>query len=206
MAFTMRSAIPVTPPPTNRNLGWLRLCNYIGRKGGKSVEIIANKPAFSGKNRGGGLLFAVQRTDPPLVVKLVLNGAPVDERGPKGDSAIRLAESLLQKSRSQVESAHLKMTRILDFLTATRDARFAMFIAGEWRPHLHYKFPLGYREAMRTLVVLAKARDVDPTDSSHLVSHYPQACLDLLPEEVLQFLFALVTSEDHVQKWIVPVY
>lgn len=69
----------------------------------------------------------------------------------------------------------------------------AVLSIGEWRPHKQACFPITYREAMQTLVVLAKARDVDLTDSSNLVSHYPQACLDLLPEEVLQFLFALTT-------------
>jgi hypothetical protein len=47
---------------------------------------------------------------------------------------------------------------------------------------------------MRALVVLAKTYDLDASTKRYIVSKYPQACLHLLPEELLQYLFAYITS------------
>jgi ankyrin repeat protein len=77
----------------------------------------------------------------------------------------------------------------------------AVHALGEWRPRSHVRFPRGYRVAMRTLVVLAKARTPAPEDASELRSHYPRACLDLLPEELLQYLFAYITAPHVPDVW-----
>jgi hypothetical protein len=70
-----------------------------------------------------------------------------------------------------------------------------------WRPHRQADLTPLYRRAMRTLVVLAKARpkkerEIICTDNGCrvLLSRYPRACLELLPEELLQFLFVFVTA------------
>ncbi len=82
-------------------------------------------------------------------------------------------------------------------LLQTAERAQAILVIGEWRPNRHARFPHAYRAAMRTLVVLAKARTPAPEDVAELHSHYPRACLDLLPEELLQYLFAYI-SVPHV--------
>lgn len=80
----------------------------------------------------------------------------------------------------------------------------------EWRPRSHARFPLRYREAMCTLVVLAKARprsrtgvQIDAVSGDRvLFARYSSACLSLLPEELLQYLFAYITSIPFPGEWI----
>ena len=54
--------------------------------------------------------------------------------------------------------------------------------------------------------MLAKARDADASTERNIVAQYPQACVDLLPEEILQYLYAYVTSfplhvDDCTDRW-----
>lgn len=70
-----------------------------------------------------------------------------------------------------------------------------------WRPHQHADLTPCYRAAMRTLVVLAKARPkkereiIRAEDGCRvLLARYPCACLELLPEELLQYIFVFITA------------
>ncbi len=83
----------------------------------------------------------------------------------------------------------------------------------EWRPWRHYGFPPKYRATMHTLAVLAKARPPGKTGivvNAHgtriLLSRYPSACLNLLPEELLQYLFAYIAAAPVIYWWCVPEY
>ena len=64
----------------------------------------------------------------------------------------------------------------------------------EWRPREHSYLPREERDMLRCLLVLGKARTPAPDDASNLVSHYPQACLELLPEELQQYIYARVCA------------
>ena len=98
-------------------------------------------------------------------------------------------------------------------LEAAERAHVVLMI-GEWRPRTHVHFPLKYRAAMCTLAVIAKARARQQSDTNNnnnddddddgtrcIVSRYPQACLDLLPEELLQHLFVYITLPDVPDVW-----
>lgn len=67
----------------------------------------------------------------------------------------------------------------------------------EWRPSKHALYPRKYRLAIRCLAVLAKARTRDARSAA-----YSKSCLVLLPEELLQYLFAMVTSWPVVEGWL----
>jgi hypothetical protein len=102
---------------------------------------------------------------------------------------------------SPIDAAENKVSKVaLNILKAAQRTQ-AVLIVGEWRPRKHAQFPLKYRIAMRVLVVLARARTrkqrdliLDADGSPRILSRYPQSCLDLLPEELLQHLFAYVTA------------
>ena len=96
-----------------------------------------------------------------------------------------------------VQHARLRgHTAMAEFLERTAYDNKLVAI-GEWRPRNAHCFPPSFRDAMRTLVVLGKAYDrVDG------ITRYPQACLDLLPEELLQHIFAYVTSVPNSDMWI----
>ncbi len=83
----------------------------------------------------------------------------------------------------------------------TAERAHTVLALGEWRPHRQACFPPGYRAATRTLVVLSKARTPAPENTAELRSHYPRACLDLLPEELLQYLFAYLTTPHVPDVW-----
>lgn len=97
----------------------------------------------------------------------------------------------------------------------------ASMLRGEsqrWRPHLHCYLPGSIRATMRTLVILAKTRIVlrtkldywkygtMSTDFKHLKNArglylngnapacYPRACLELLPEELLQYIYEFIVN------------
>ncbi len=77
---------------------------------------------------------------------------------------------------------------------------------GEWRPHRQVTFPRHYRAAMRTLVILAKAHksgaiEKDGDGKRVILCRYECACLDLLPEELLQYLFAYITTPEVPDVW-----
>ena len=64
----------------------------------------------------------------------------------------------------------------------------------QWRPLNHYKLPAVIRGEMYSLIIMAKARTVDANDASVYISHFPQTCLDRLPEEILQWLLVFVCA------------
>lgn len=77
-----------------------------------------------------------------------------------------------------------------------------------WRPHRHADLTPCYRGAMLTLVVLAKARpkkrrEIICTDDGCrvLLASYPCACLELLPEELLQYIFVFITASPVPAAW-----
>jgi len=79
----------------------------------------------------------------------------------------------------------------------------SVLAVGEWRPHLQHLFPRRYRSALRTLAVLAKARVVATTVDvrARPPARYPQACLQLMPEEILQYMFTFVTAAPVPDGW-----
>jgi hypothetical protein len=88
-----------------------------------------------------------------------------------------------------------------------------------WRPRLQRRLPRPYRDATVTLVILAKCHRVrfhqESTrtyfeDRIEVVRRttlernvrYPQTCLELLPEELLQYLFVWITSVPVPPCWL----
>ena len=63
---------------------------------------------------------------------------------------------------------------------------------GEWRPRRSHLFPNCYREMLFTLVILAKSGE--EVSCKEIIPQYGDACLHLLPEEVLQEIYMYVTS------------
>ena len=104
------------------------------------------------------------------------------------------------KSMVQWLLAKPKWHEIATLLETTR-RECAVLQLGEWRPHTHHHFSSMYRNVIRTLVILAKARTPNPADAQELVSHYPQSRLDLLPEELMQFVFSLLTVAPVPDTW-----
>lgn len=92
--------------------------------------------------------------------------------------------------------------RHINSLIAYRVLEWPVNSVGEWRPHLQSRFPRTYRRATRTLLILAKARDMEKSTEKMWYSCHPQACLGLLPEELLQYLFALLTCAPHEKGWL----
>ncbi len=86
------------------------------------------------------------------------------------------------------------------FLGEAAERAHAVLQLGEWRPHKQSRFPPGYRAAMRTLVVLAKARKPNVPLALDC-ERYPHSCLSLLPEELLQYLFAYITTPHVPDVW-----
>jgi hypothetical protein len=75
----------------------------------------------------------------------------------------------------------------------------------EWRPRNASEFPLKYHSALRTLVILAKARTIEAKKNVAvvvLISHYPDAYLDRLPEELLQYLFVYIVGIPFPEEWV----
>ncbi len=70
---------------------------------------------------------------------------------------------------------------------------------GGWRPHNAHLFPCKYRSAMRTLLLLAKCRHVV---NGKQVERFPRACLELLPEELLQWIYGFITGENVEPTWL----
>ncbi len=84
---------------------------------------------------------------------------------------------------------------------------------GNWLPRKDVHFPAGFRAATRTLLVLAKARPVleqskaseeaDPSENTHwIVRRYSVACLELLPEELLQHILAYLVVTPLPKNWL----
>ncbi len=72
---------------------------------------------------------------------------------------------------------------------------------GGWRPWNSYSFPYKYRLAIRTIGILAKSH-APIVDGKTIIFCYPSACLNLLPEELLQEVFAYITSGPVPTLWI----
>lgn len=155
----------------------------------------------------GALMFACNKWDETLVRALLCEGADLTRKH-KGYTALQLVRRLMSYCNSQL-GAYESLARILDILEATHDARLLVFTLNEWRPQYHAQYPQQYRAAMRTLLMLAKtyvssscvaSRQI----SKELVPRFPQTCLALLPEELLQYIYALITTAPIVNSWIVP--
>jgi hypothetical protein len=76
-----------------------------------------------------------------------------------------------------------------------------VFDHGLWRPHRQHLFPVGLREATRTVCILARAAD---TVDEHgvIASHYEAAYLHLLPEELIQEIYAYLTLAPVSTAWL----
>ncbi len=78
----------------------------------------------------------------------------------------------------------------------------------EWRPRKHICFPLAYREAIKTILILRKACKhkicitCEGAPRYLLVPRYPESCLTILPEELMQYLFVWITSIPLPEEWI----
>ena len=106
---------------------------------------------------------------------------------------------------------------VIKELLLTADRAHAVLTLGEWRPRSHARFPFMYRRAMRTLLMLAKTRRLTAQrggigiitvtvtecgrETRQVAMRYPCACLDRLPEELLQLLFAYITAADVPDVW-----
>ena len=82
-----------------------------------------------------------------MVQCLVGRGADVNAVGEDGLTPLQLAE----------RSGHQE---IVEYLERIGPGQTAILAAGEWRPRNHSRFPLDYRAAMRTLVILAKGEQL----------------------------------------------
>jgi hypothetical protein len=151
-------------------------------------------------------MFACQKWDEKLVRTLLCEGADLNLKH-KGFTAAAFVRRLMSYCNSQV-GAYECLARILDLLEATRQARWTFYVLNEWRPKYHAEYPKQYRAAMRTLLMLAKTymsgSSCGKQPCKELVARFPQTCLALLPEELLQYLYALITVEPLVHYWIVP--
>jgi hypothetical protein len=79
---------------------------------------------------------------------------------------------------------------------------------GAWRPHKHIEYPKDLRARIRTVAILAKARTTNDARSKRhrrrmgdrsLTSTFAKACLELLPEELMQYVFVFITGSPVAQ-------
>jgi hypothetical protein len=79
---------------------------------------------------------------------------------------------------------------------------------GAWRPRKHIEYPKDLRARIRTVAILAKARTTNDARSKRhrrrmgdrsLTSTFAKACLELLPEELLQYVFVFITASPVAQ-------
>ena len=129
---------------------------------------------------------------------LLRHGANPSSKNNNGKTPAEQVHSLAMCTPHQVVK---NVMSVMVALLHTAERAQAVLVIGAWRPHLQPCFPHAYRAAMCTLVVLAKARTPAPEDASELHSHYSVACLDLLPEELLQYLFAYITTPHVSGAW-----
>ena len=77
----------------------------------------------------------------------------------------------------------------------------------EWRPRTHQRFPSRYRAGICTLVILSRARNGYVKDKKNkpveTIASYPQACLEMLPPEILQYMFIFLTATPVAEKWTI---
>ncbi len=103
------------------------------------------------------------------------------------------------------DAQHYAMTKrrlVCTILLVNGVREWPVTSVGEWRPHLQARFPRTYRRTMRTLLVLGKARDGEKSTEKMWHMRYPRASLCLLPEELLQYLFALITCAPLPIEWL----
>ena len=131
-------------------------------------------------NQGFTVLHgAVLHTNVEMVKKLLEMGADPTVQTNEGRTPYILA--LIHGYKSEIAG-------ILEDAVHT----FPVLSVGEWRPHIHHQFPRHYRLALRTLVILAKARNLKASTKKMLVPRYQTANLCFLPEEVLQFMYTFL--------------
>ena len=111
-----------------------------------------------------------------------------------------LAVRYLNNTSMEEASRSLNCGDIVALLAAAERTQ-AVLAIGAWRPYRHTQFPHGYQQAMQTLVCLAKARNLAKSTQEMLVPQYPQACLYLLPEELLQYLYTCITQAPVPEQW-----
>lgn len=128
-----------------------------------------------------------------MIHLLLRHGADITLKDKKGRTPLQMLSVLVRRPHTRDEAVKM-------LILEAAERAYAVLMIGEWRPWTHIHFPPKYRAAMCTLVVIAKAqarqqRDtVDNTDGTRcIVSRFPQACLNLLPEELLQQLFVYIT-------------
>ena len=80
---------------------------------------------------------------------------------------------------------------------------------GGWLPRKDVHFPAAFRAATRTLLILAKARPVlerseaEASENTRwIVRRYSVACLELLPEELLQHILAYLVVTPLPEHWL----
>ncbi len=98
-------------------------------------------------------------------------------------------------------------TQMMEVLLIAERAH-AVLALGEWRPRRAVAFPRSYRNAMRTLLILAKAQPqaqrgviIDEDGTRRIIARYSRGCLHLLPEELLQYLFSYVSVAPVPDAW-----
>ncbi len=171
-----------------------------------SARLQVKEPGFceNASVRRASLTYAIDAKKEALLQEILMRGAdPMLKH--KGQTAIEYTEKLLYKYRCSALWVHC-YERMLGRLRYAVELEASVHDAGGWRPHLHVRLPPNYRGAMRTLVVLAKARAPDERhrDAKEWRVQYPQACLELLPEELLQYLYAYVASAPLYGSWVSP--
>ncbi len=142
--------------------------------------------------------LAADSGDEETITLLLEHGADVLQRCHPCQSALpsniarKAYERALAQDRDHSNAGKLHAS-LLILERAERSAR--VLVLGEWRPRTHIRFPLGFRLAMRTMVILGKARKKAPK-SERKQQHmcYPRAHLCSLPEELLQMLLMWVAS------------
>ena len=175
-----------------------RDCNSSGKKVSKEehIEFVSTLLTLSTSVREHlrfdfGVLFgAVLQKDSALVRLLLHHGAPIQVK--EGNLA------LLEHARTV---GTCEIVELIEVTLRSRWASAMLLQRGEWRPHSHYRFPKCFRVACQTMAVLAKAHKTREKNARFFESTYPQACLDLLPEELLQFVFAYITTEVVPDVW-----
>lgn len=126
------------------------------------------------------LMSAAFHGNAAVVRCLLTNGAEMRGRDVQGSSA----EDWARRFKYQDVVAVLTSAAVADAAAAE-----------EWRPQRHAQYPPKCRLATCTLAMLAKARRSD-------AMRYPEACLGLLPEELLQALFGFLCCGSNVRAFL----
>jgi hypothetical protein len=146
-----------------------------------------------------------------VLARLLLKyGADLTHVDDCGRTPVQSARWWANSGRPTLLCGHMRDIEVADIL----ELADAMGSVGEWRPRTHARFPAECRRTMRTLLLLAKSYlsredgddDVEQKRVIELKPRYPVACLSLLPEEILQFLFANITHGPFPDAWFECVH